>query len=410
MVIKKVIISSAILALSTTTYAEQDLNAEIQLLKERLMQLEQKSQAQQQVQMTQISTSVQPNPASANKATSTDKAKVEFKPYGYIRADMAHHIEGSDKIFNKINTLPLDSQADNVNGRTLFTLNTSRLGADIKTTIDQQDILGKIEVDFRGGSSQDQLRIRHAYVKVNNWLIGQTTSPFVSADILPEMIDFMANVGGGVQRNPQIQYQHQFDDNIKSWIALEDGSKGIDDQTRLPAFTTKTQIKSDDGKSVLNFRTLVLQKKTSEDDALAWGVGLGGIYQLNPNNKIHADYYHVKGDNKFMLFANDGYVLNTEQQIVQNQYDSLAVAISHQWNPKWRSTLGMGVMLADDNGEYARLNPQANESLQQGWANLVYTPNRSLTYALEYVYGEREDFVGEKGTDNRVEAMLKYAF
>lgn len=403
MMFKKVIISSAILALSSTAYAEQDLNAEIQLLKERLMQLEQKSQAQH-IKMAEIATATQPNPTSANKTN------IEFKPYGYIRADMAHHIEGSDKIFNKINTLPLDSKAENINGRTLYTLNTSRFGVDLKTQLDDQTINAKVEVDFRGGSNQDQLRIRHAYIKVNNWLVGQTTSPFVSSDVLPEMIDFMANVGGGVQRNPQIQYQHQFENNIKTWIALEDGSKGIDDQSRLPAFTTKTQIKSDDGKSVLNLRTLLLQKKTSQDDALAWGVGLGGIYQLNPSNKIHADYYHVKGDNKYMLFANEGYVLDGNKKMVSNEYDSLALAITHQWNPKWRSTLGMGAMLADDGGDYARLNPEANESLHQGWTNLVYAPNKSLTYALEYVYGERKDFLGRVGTDNRLEAMMKYAF
>lgn len=395
---------TSVTVMSGGVLANSDLAREIQELNAKLELLEQKSLAQEN-QISQVDLSVK----QAEKPVAIVK-NVEFKPYGFIRADMAHHIEGSDKIFNKINSLPLDSQAENINGRTLFTLNTSRLGLDIKTKVDEQEINGKVEVDFRGGSNQDQLRIRHAYLKVNNWLFGQTTSPFVSSDVLPEMIDFMANVGGGVQRNPMIQYQHNYVSGMKSWIALEDGSKGADDQTRLPALTTKTQIKSADGKSVLNFRTLTVQKKTTQDEALAWGVGLGGIYQLNESNKIHADYYHIKGDNKYMLFANDGYILNADKKIVENEYDSLALAITHSWNSQWRSTLGVGAMLADDGGEYAQILSTANESLYQGWTNLVYAPNKSLTYALEYVYGERKNFIGQAGTDNRLEAMVKYAF
>lgn len=404
MCFKKIVLAVSIVAVSESVLAENNLAQEIQALKEKLELLEQKSK-QQEIELSQVQAAQQvTKPATGLK-------NVEFKPYGFIRADVAHHFEGLDAIFNKINTVPLDSNSNNINGRTLFNVNASRFGLDINTKVSDQDINGKIEVDFRGGSTQDQLRIRHAYVKVNNWLFGQTTSPFVSADVLPEMVDFMANVGGGVQRNPMIQYQHSFDKNLKSWIALEDGSnsKNTDDQTRLPAFTTKTQIKSNDGKSVLNVRTLAMQKKTSADEALAWGVGLGGIYQLNEMNKLHADYYHVKGDSKFMLFANDAYVLDQDKQIVENEYDSLALALTHQWNTKWRSTLGVGAMLADD-GDYARFKPDANESLYQGWVNLYYTPNKSLSYAVEYVYGQRKDFLGRQGTDSRLEGMVKYSF
>lgn len=403
MLLKKMVVVAAIFAVSGGVWAEDTLSKEIQSLKYKLEILEQKSK-QQELELSHVQAAQQ-----ATKPADVVK-HIEFKPYGFIRADVAHNFEGAETIFNKINSVPLDTSPNSVNGRTLFNVNASRFGLDVKTKVNDQDINGKIEVDFRGGSTQDQLRIRHAYVKVNNWLFGQTTSPFVSADVLPEMVDFMANVGGGIMRNPMIQYQHDFDKNLKSWVALEDGSKGVDDQTRFPALTTKTQIKSNDGKSILNFRTLTLQKKTSEDEALSWGVGLGGIYQLNESNKLHADYYHVKGDNKFMLFANDGYVLNQEKEIVENEYDSLALAITHSWNTQWRSTLGIGAMLADDDGEYARLTPTANESLYQGWANLFYSPNKSLTYALEYVYGERENFIGQQGTDSRLEAMVKYTF
>lgn len=396
---KKYLSLAILVAISAVTHAqtlEQDVSieAELRLLQQKVAQLESEAKHTHQ-KVTQLD--------------SQPKNPVTFKPYGFVRFDLAHHIEGADKIFNKISTLPLDS-GRNVDGRTLYNVNTSRFGVDIQSTVQNKNVSAKVEIDFRGGSDNDQLRVRHAYIKVDKWLFGQTTSPFVSVDILPEMVDFMANVGGGIQRNPMIQYHHDFNQNIRSWVALEDGSRGIDDQTRLPALTTKTQFKSDNGKNILNFRTLTLQKKTSEDQALAWGVGFGGVYHLDKANKIHADYYHVKGDSKFMLFANDGYVLNQDQQIVENEYDSLALAITHNWNSQWRSTLGVGAMLADDSGQYARLKMDANESLYQGWVNVFYAQNKSLSYALEYVYGQRTTFAEEQGTDNRIEAMLRYSF
>lgn len=339
-------------------------------------------------------------------------SSINFKPYGSIRFDMAHHFQGSDKIFNQINSIPLDHQA-NVNGRTLATLNASRLGVDIQAKVNDQNMLAKLEVDFRGGSNNDQLRIRHAYIKVDQWLFGQTTSPFVSADILPEKLDFMANLGGAIQRNPMIQYQHQVDKNTKTWIALEDGSnsRNADDQTRLPTLTAKVQIRSDDQKNVLSARALVGQKKTSTDEAIAWGVGLGGIYQINANNKLHADYYHVKGDSKYVLFANDAYVLDGDRnnEIVTNEFDAIALGLTHTWNPQWRSTLGFGAMLAKE-GDYAEFAPKANERLYEGWLNLFYSPNAIVNYGLEYAHGKRTTFDGHTGTDSRLEAMVRYNF
>ena len=341
---------------------------------------------------------------------SKSKSNVTFKPYGFIRFDMAHHFQGSDKIFNTINTLPLDTQ-NNVNGKTFYNLNASRLGLDVHGKVNQQDVLAKIEIDFRGGSSNDQVRIRHAYVKVDNWLFGQTTSPFVSADILPEKLDFMANLGGAIQRNPMIQYQHTIDKDIKTWVALEDGSntRNKDDQTRFPTLTGKVQVRSDDQKSVLSARALIGQKKTSTDEDIAWGIGLGGVYQIDNKNKLHADYYHVKGDSKYVLFANDAYAIDGKDEIIANEFDSIALGLTHTWNSQWRSTLGLGAMLAHD-GTYADLSPSANESLYQGWINLMYNPTRTLTYGLEYVHGERTTFSDQKGTDSRLEAMVRYAF
>ena len=403
--LKKIALTVTLLSFSNILFADDHLGKEIQELKTKLEMLEHKSK-QQEHQLTKINT--------VNATVVQEQNRnLEIKPYGFIRFDMAHHFQGSDKIFNTINTVPFDD-ALNVNSRTLYNVNTSRLGLDVQSKNNGKNIAGKIEVDFRGGSSNDQLRIRHAYIKVDNWLFGQTTSPFVSADIIPEKLDFMANLGGAIQRNPMIQYEKNLDTNLKAWIAFEDASnqRNEDDQTRLPALTTKIQVRSEDRKSVLSARALVLQKKTSNDEKLAWGVGLGGVYQINETNKLHADYYHVKGDSKYVLFSNNAYVINNnhnEKEMVLNEFDSLALGLTHQWNPTLRSTIWLAAMIAKD-GAYSELAPDANESLYQGWINIFYNPTKPLTYGLEYVHGERTTFSNQEGTDSRLEAMVRYSF
>lgn len=403
MILRNLISLGVALFVSNQVVANDNLSIEIQELKKKITALE---------EQTKQNNAPELDPQVVQKLNlefSKGANSVELKPYGFLRLDAAYHIKGSDKMFNRINNVPLDGTLQQSHDRLLFTPTVSRLGLDISKEHNGKEVQAKIEVDFRGGSSQDQLRIRHAYVKLDQWLIGQTTSPFVSTDILPEMLDFQANLGGAMLRNNQIQYQHQIHPHLKTWIALEDGSKGTDDQTRLPAVSAKIQYKGPDNKSVLNARGLLIQKKTSQDDALAWGVGVGGIYHVDERNKIHADYYHVKGDSKYVLYANEGYAIDDQQNIVENEFDSIALGLTHQWSSKWRSTLGFGGMWAQQ-GDYANLLPSMNKKVLQGWINLYYSPYKLLNYGVEYIYGERTDFNGNEGTDNRIGAMVRYAF
>jgi hypothetical protein len=51
-----------------------------------------------------------------------------------------------------------------------------------------------------------------------------------------------------------------------------------------------------------------------------------------------------------------------------------------------------------------------NKTLQQGWWNMMYSAVPPVTLGVEYIYGERKTFNGQKGKDNRVGAMARYNF
>ncbi|WP_273777258.1 DcaP family trimeric outer membrane transporter [Acinetobacter sp. GSS19] len=341
----------------------------------------------------------------------TTAAGSEFNLYGFLRADVQYQAKGGSSIFNRIDDVALD---DAHQDKMYSSVATSRLGLDFKKQLGQDKVGGKIEVDFRG--SNDTLRIRHAYLTYNNWLFGQTTSTFVATDLMPEMLDFNTNLGGATYRNKMVRYQNKITPQTEYFVALEEANDGLSStKTSIPALTAKLKYNFADNKGTSSLRGLVTERKTEDDSTLAWGVGLGAAYQLSNDLRIMADYYHVEGDGKFVLYSNDSYLIHpATQKIEKNVFDSVAVGATYQLNSKLRSTLGYGVMLSEDNAfaQIALQNRDSNQNqrLQQAWFNVMYSPVNPLTFGVEYVYGERETFTGEKGQDNRVGAMAKYTF
>jgi len=213
-----------------------------------------------------------------------------------------------------------------------------------------------------------------------------------------------------------VRYSDKLSENTSFALAVEDpkytATSDPDNEMRLPAFVGRVNHKFDNG-SMLSGRSFVAEKKTSNDNEWAWGVGLGGKYQLNPNTFLKADYYHVKGDGRFLMWTNSGYAIDDKNNIQTNEFDSISTGITHQFNSQLRSTLGYGYMKAKDNNDFARIqkdNPNQNKELWQGWINAMYNPYKPITLGMEYVYGERETFDGRSGTDNRINMMASYDF
>lgn len=400
------------------------LRAEVEVLRVLLEQYTQTQQQQsqhiQQVQ-TQVSNAAiaQPNQTKTHKPNglALTVAGSEVKLYGNVRLDTQFQAEGgaAARLYNQISSVPLQG----VNERSdefKSTLSATRLGLDFKTPTQGKEVTGKLEVDFLGGANFDNLRIRHAYVNYGNWLLGQTWSNFAVPDYMPESIDALGFVGGAVKRTPQVRYSHRFNPETNLVSSIED-PKDTSISTRMPAFTTRLNHKLSDT-LVLSGRMMAHEKRIDQDEKWAWGVGLGAKYDLLPNTSIKADYYHVKGDSSFVSWANVGVLTQNNQIVAQNEFDSITLGVTQQFNEKLRGTLGYGLMKFDQDQDYinASLNRTViNKELWQAWANIFYSPTKPLSLGVEYVYGEREAFGAAPngattGEDNRVNAVAIYNF
>ena len=435
--LKTLVLAMGVFAAGTV---QADTNTEVEQLRKEVQELrgmlEQYAQQQKQMntqqQNYQVQATAQPAPAKPvveKKGLGITVGGAEVNFYGNVRADATYQIDGGPSRahpYNQINKAALDGAPGNSD---LFksTLAATRLGFDFKTPTQAGDIAGKVEVDFLG--SNDTLRIRHAYLTYANWLIGQTWSNFAVPDYMPETIDALGYVGGAVKRTPQVRYTSTFSPETNLIFALEDSKysdnsgttlgSDPDNQMRIPALTARLNHKFANNAGIISARTMVADKQTSDDEKVAWGVGLGTKYNVTPSTTLKADYYHVKGDSSFVSWSNPGYSIEKSGgNIQQSEFDSITVGITQQFNPKWRGTLGYGYMTHDEDLDYinASANPAAlNKDLWQAWANVFYSPIKPVSLGLEYTYGERETFstptlTSKTGEENRVNVVALYNF
>jgi opacity protein-like surface antigen len=425
---------------------QADSNTEVEQLRKEVQELRGmlEQYAQQQKQMAaqpsyQVQAPAQTSPAKPaleKKGLGMTLGGAEVNFYGNVRADATYQIDGGPNKahpYNQINKAALEGTPGNSD---IFksTLAATRLGFDFKTPTQSGDVTGKVEVDFLGAN--DTLRIRHAYLTYANWLIGQTWSNFAVPDYMPESIDALGYVGGAVKRTPQVRYTSTFSPQTNLIFALEDSKYSSDsvsgtswnlgsdpdNQMRIPALTARFNHKFADNAGIVTARTMVADKQTSDDEKVAWGVGLGTKFNVTPSTTLKADYYHVKGDSSFVSWSNPGYAIDANKNIQQSEFDSITVGITQQFNPKLRGTLGYGYMNHDTDLDYinaSKVPAALNKDLWQAWANVFYSPVKPVSLGLEYTYGERETFsapnattplTSKTGEENRVNVVAIYNF
>ena len=306
----------------------EQLRQEVQALRELI--------EQQKVQTAQTATAIAAVQRPAPVAVATPVAKTakgaELNFYGNVRLDASYQSEGGGNVnmpYNQINSVPLKGNAEN-SDRLKSTLAATRLGVDFKSQVADQEVKGKIEVDFLGGASLDNLRIRHAYLTYADWLIGQTWSNFAVPDYMPETIDALAYVGGAVKRTAQVRHTTKFTPQTNLVMALED-PKDASITQRLPALTARLNHQFANNFNV-SARAMGHEKRVNNDEEMAWGVGLGAKYEMVPGTTLKADYYHVKGDSSFVSFANSGVAVTNlnngaitanSRIAAQNEFDSI---------------------------------------------------------------------------------------
>lgn len=338
----------------------------------------------------------------------------EVDVYGFVRADANYKLHGTDTTFNSIESAPIKGSSEADIKRFNTSMATTRLGFNFITPVAGHKVGGRLEGDFfGGGENASSLRVRHAYLTYDNWLVGQTWSTFNDLNTIPDIIDFYLMAGHGADRTAMVRYENGFTENTKYAIAVE-RNKTFD---RAPNLVGKLSHTFAGNKAYVSARTFVTQAQdpsTSSDKEISWGAALAGTYKVTDDLRLMADYNHIKGNKQYVEQSNTAYVTDAQGKLLLNEFDSLSLSASYQITPKVNTSLGLGYMKAKDNDYATRMKATnanvANKEIKQGFVNVIYKPVKPVSLGVEYLNGQRETFEGNKGKDERIGIMAQYDF
>ena len=368
-----------------------------------------------------------------------------FDIYGFVMADTIYDFRRVDPDWNdtlRVSTIPTQEGQYGQDGEFVFSVRQSRLGfaADYDTSMGKVSALLEAELFGTGGDAgQTTPRLRHAWVTLDNFGMGQYWSNFMDADVFPNTIDYWGPTGMVFYRNQQMRYTFPFSSSEFS-IALENPDTALtvgkfrdecsdldgencdsvlDDVIKkyndIPDLTLRYRSDNDWGHWQLAgiARKLGYERLDTgeKDDEFGWGVNASTVINTFGQDKLKLQLVYGEGIGNYM---NDGGVdlAPANNQRVGNTAEAVPLLgvvayYDHYWNDQWSTSVGWsGIFLDTTKG-------QAGGEFEEGQIaqiNLLHYPMDGVMIGGELLWGERVDVSGDDGYDVRAQLSLKVNF
>ena len=376
--------------------------------------------------------------ASANAATigSTD-----VKYTGYIKVDgiYSDYSNGEGHPLNRDfyvpSTIAVGASDDDIGGRFDGHARQSRFRLTTNTPVDGGDsITGVLEFDFmvtKGDYDNERIsnsylpRMRHAFLKYKNWLVGQTWTTFMDVGALPESLDFIGTTDGiTFGRQVMVRYsQNGFDFALENPETTVVGVGATDDNS-VPDIIGSYTHKADWGhvKVAGIFRQLSYNVNVTDDsgsiigniDASDTGMGISitSKVKLSDTDDLRFTFFTGSGLGRYAaLNAAQGAVYNEETGSL-DAIDSTGygVAYRHMWTDKARTSIMFSAFDADAEQVTEVTMGDYTDKTYSARVNYIYSMTKTVTVGAEYAYAKRETDAGLEGDMSRVQFSAKYAF
>ena len=321
------------------------------------------------------------------------------------------------------------------------TADQTRLNLEYREQTNQGEIRAFVEGDFRGNS--ETFRLRHAFGQFRSILAGKTWTTFMDVDSRPEEVDIEGMNAQLLLRHSQIRWTPQFGENYKLKLALEDPQtdvvNGASEKSRFDLVASLVHMPLGPlGK--WNYRVGFILRDlkatgtltdpneeliTFTDSTRGWGITTSGKRPIK----------RWGGGNDFVLWQitygeGIGHYINDLQTIgggdavfdPEGKLNSLPVlsgylSYQHIWPKRFkfmknwpgllRSNFNLGVVKVD-NYEFQQ-GSDYNRTIRAS-ANLIYNPTANVQLGLEFLWGERKNRDGSKGTASQLQFAARYSF
>lgn len=297
----------------------------------------------------------------------------------------------------------------------------SRLWFKTQRNTEMGPLNSLIEVDFYGSSGNENvsnshnLRLRHAYLSLNAWTVGQTYSTFMG-NSMPDL--FLLSSDLAFVRQPMIKYTFS-GETFKLDLALENPettllesdtntSKSYNDDTFFDVVTrVRYESKNLQASLSMLLRSLSLEQNGTIIRHQAWGVNSSVKYNFQNNDYLQASLAQGEGIGRYLAL---GYFSDAEfnaQNINLIPLRSGHLSYTHKFSKKWRSTF-IASMIETQSSD-TLLYTKA-ETMKAGHINLRYTPVTQTIITLEYIKADKKRENQERLHHARLVLSLSYLF
>jgi hypothetical protein len=279
-----------------------------------------------------------------------------------------------------------------------------------------------IESDF--DSAGRTMRLRHAFLQTDHFVVGQTWSTFSDPEAEPIGIDFEGLNAISLFRQPEFRWTPNADARYQLAVALENpapeltGANGINltpdlivrlrwEPDRKREFLTRTtHVQA----SVL-VRQLRGEVATHPDVTLTTG-GIGGtvsgvlVPRWDADDRIKFAVYAGSGIGRYIgdlrsLGGQDAVYDAAQEGLRALPVSSVYLGYERAWTPVFTTAVTYGVVSVNN------LDIQTNDALhrtQRGSINLTWNPIPQADIVLEFLGGRRIDKGGQRGVSSQIQA------
>lgn len=351
----------------------------------------------------------------------------------------------------------LDSEGNEYESQGAYYMSVRQTAFGVKNFIDTP--IGKIktlfEFDLFGMGKEvgnTAFRLKHAYVEVGKFGVGQTNSLFTDSDVYPNIVEFMGPNAMPFIRNIQIRYTPIMNANHTFSIAAERPGATSDQGQYGEEFVYGTLL--DDVKSRFSVPDFTAEYRYTD----SWGyLELAGIVRSIKWEDLNDDPYDLSGSavgwglslttrlklTKSVIFHGaittgagiQNYMNDAEADVgIKRQYDNLEAPIKGisipmigivsyfdiNWSQKFSTAIGYSVL--NNNTTEAQLST-AYKAGQYASVNLLYSPVKNCVLGPELQWGARQnnDFIGDPqfnlaaaegnyGNDVKLQFSFRYVF
>jgi len=282
----------------------------------------------------------------------------------------------------------------------------SRINVKTTKNVEGKKLTGFIEGDFYGNAANggSDLRLRHAYVQVDDLTVGKTwNGQFLAVyPLLTDQLDFRGTglgtiSGGGADIRPDltVHYTHK-----GFRFTAQDP---VYDEANLPDMIVS--YKNNISDLSYNVAVTAREAKNGDDSDIGVGVSLAGKLKLG-NDSLHASVYNGKGMGVYSTVC-VGRALGTTGDLDCDAEDGklvsqtgYTVGYRHKFTEKLMSNMRYGEIMVDD---------EADTSVNVKSINLVYQYLPDLDIGIEW--RDRSDkTLSQVKKGQQVEVMAKYNF